>query len=299
MALTAEVFDGVDVAHLRRTRRRSPRTGRRSPRPAARSSWTTPAASGSTPTCRSSCPRSTRTGAPSGRAASSPTPNCTTPAMIVALGALHAEFGLRELVVSSYQAACGAGRTGVDPLPPQLDVVAGHRELGTRPGDVRRVIGDETGPVPGAGRAQRGAVGRLAAGGRLDLGGDEGARGDPQDPRTCPTCPSPPPACGCPSSPRTRSPSTPVSRARSAERPPRDPRGRPAVVVLDDPDEPASSPRPPTSSAPTRAGSAGCAGRPDDPHALDLFVCGDNLRKGAALNMAQIAELVAAELGGG
>lgn len=34
----------------------------------------------------------------------------------------------------------------------------------------------------------------------------------------------------------------------------------------------------------------------DDPTALELFVCGDNLRKGAALNTAQIAELVAAEL---
>ena len=34
----------------------------------------------------------------------------------------------------------------------------------------------------------------------------------------------------------------------------------------------------------------------DDPHALDLFVCGDNLRKGAALNTAQIAEVVAREL---
>jgi aspartate-semialdehyde dehydrogenase len=34
----------------------------------------------------------------------------------------------------------------------------------------------------------------------------------------------------------------------------------------------------------------------DDPRAVDLFVCGDNLRKGAALNTAQIAELVAAEL---
>jgi aspartate-semialdehyde dehydrogenase len=31
----------------------------------------------------------------------------------------------------------------------------------------------------------------------------------------------------------------------------------------------------------------------DNPKALDLFVCGDNLRKGAALNTAQIAELVA------
>ena len=34
----------------------------------------------------------------------------------------------------------------------------------------------------------------------------------------------------------------------------------------------------------------------DFPNTLDLFVCGDNLRKGAALNTAQIAELVAAEL---
>ena len=34
----------------------------------------------------------------------------------------------------------------------------------------------------------------------------------------------------------------------------------------------------------------------DDPRSLDLFVCGDNLRKGAALNTAQIAELVAEEL---
>jgi aspartate-semialdehyde dehydrogenase len=33
----------------------------------------------------------------------------------------------------------------------------------------------------------------------------------------------------------------------------------------------------------------------DDLKALDLFVCGDNLRKGAALNTAQIAELVALE----
>jgi aspartate-semialdehyde dehydrogenase len=36
----------------------------------------------------------------------------------------------------------------------------------------------------------------------------------------------------------------------------------------------------------------------DDPKSLDLFLCGDNLRKGAALNTAQIAELVAAELRG-
>ncbi len=34
----------------------------------------------------------------------------------------------------------------------------------------------------------------------------------------------------------------------------------------------------------------------DEPKALDMFLCGDNLRKGAALNTAQIAETVAREL---
>jgi aspartate-semialdehyde dehydrogenase len=34
----------------------------------------------------------------------------------------------------------------------------------------------------------------------------------------------------------------------------------------------------------------------DDPNAIELCVCGDNLRKGAALNTAQIAELVAKSL---
>ncbi|MCZ9338581.1 Asd/ArgC dimerization domain-containing protein, partial [Streptomyces sp. TRM76130] len=61
------------------------------------------------------------------------TPDCTTLSMVVALGALHAEFGLRELVVSSYQAVSGAGRDGVETLRRQLSLVAGT-ELGTNPG---------------------------------------------------------------------------------------------------------------------------------------------------------------------
>ncbi|MEK8171550.1 aspartate-semialdehyde dehydrogenase [Streptomyces sp. M19] len=42
-------------------------------------------------------------------------PNCTTLSMIVAIGALHAEFGLTELIVSSYQAVSGAGKEGSTP----------------------------------------------------------------------------------------------------------------------------------------------------------------------------------------
>src|SRR5439155_26617052 len=58
-------------------------------------------------------------------------PNCTTLSMIAALGALHREFELTELVVASYQAASGAGQGGIDRLYAELDAVAG-KGLGAR-----------------------------------------------------------------------------------------------------------------------------------------------------------------------
>src|SRR4051812_1785475 len=63
-----------------------------------------------------------------------PTPTCTPLSMIVALGALHRQYGLAELVVASYQAASGAGQEGIDALYEQIEKVAGNRELGQRAG---------------------------------------------------------------------------------------------------------------------------------------------------------------------
>ena len=73
-------------------------------------------------------------------------PNCTTLSMIVAMGALNKEFGLKELVVSSYQAASGAGQAGIDTLQQQISEVAG-KGLGDVAGDVRKSISD-LGPFP-------------------------------------------------------------------------------------------------------------------------------------------------------
>ena len=73
-------------------------------------------------------------------------PNCTTLSMIVAMGALNREFGLKELVVSSYQAASGAGQPGIDALHDQIKAVAG-KDLGSVAGDVRSAISD-LGPFP-------------------------------------------------------------------------------------------------------------------------------------------------------
>jgi aspartate-semialdehyde dehydrogenase len=47
--------------------------------------------------------------------------NCTTLAMVVPLAALHAAADLRRLVVASYQAASGAGRGGIEELWDQTE----------------------------------------------------------------------------------------------------------------------------------------------------------------------------------
>ncbi|NBQ67220.1 MAG: aspartate-semialdehyde dehydrogenase, partial [Actinobacteria bacterium] len=73
-------------------------------------------------------------------------PNCTTLSMIVAIGALHKRYKVKELVVASYQAASGSGQSGLDTLRAQIKEVAGT-VVGDLPGDMRSVIKDN-GPFP-------------------------------------------------------------------------------------------------------------------------------------------------------
>lgn len=51
-------------------------------------------------------------------------PNCTTLAMVVPVAALHAEVPLRRLILASYQAASGSGRPGVDELWEQTQIAS-------------------------------------------------------------------------------------------------------------------------------------------------------------------------------
>lgn len=59
-------------------------------------------------------------------------PNCTTLSMIVAIGALHKKHQVKELVVASYQAASGAGQSGIDTLknnlPKQMEKIWANRQ---------------------------------------------------------------------------------------------------------------------------------------------------------------------------
>ncbi len=225
-------------------------------------------------------------------------PNCTTLTMMDALGALHARWSLTALVVASYQAASGAGQPGVDRLYDELEVVAGDRALGTVAGDVRRAIGDKLGDsspfpaplalnvVPWAGSAREGGW----TSEELKVRNESRKILGIPDLKVSATCVR---------VPVVTTHSLAVHATFAEEVTVEEARHvlvqAPSVVVMDDPA---------TGNFPTPADVVGAdptfVGRIrqalDFPNTLEMFVCGDNLRKGAALNTAQIAELLAKEL---
>jgi aspartate-semialdehyde dehydrogenase len=221
--------------------------------------------------------------------------NCTTLTMIIAVAPLHREYGLRELVLASYQAVSGAGQAGVDTLYDQLSKVAGDRLLGSRPGNVRQALGDDLGPFPAP----------LAlnvvpwAGSLRDSGWSSEELKLRNETRKILGLPNLKVSATCVRVPVVTGHSVAIHAvfgtevdaegAREALR------NAPGVILVDDP---ASGEFPmPIDAVGTDPSWVGRIRRAiDDPRALDLFVTGDNLRKGAALNTAQIAELLAAEL---
>ncbi len=56
-------------------------------------------------------------------------PNCTTMVVMLPAKALHDAFGLTEMVATSFQAAGGAGRKGIDELAEQIPVVGAELDL--------------------------------------------------------------------------------------------------------------------------------------------------------------------------
>ncbi|WP_329565507.1 aspartate-semialdehyde dehydrogenase [Kitasatospora sp. NBC_01266] len=220
-------------------------------------------------------------------------PNCTTLSMIVAIGALHSEFGLSELVVASYQAASGAGQAGIDTLREQTVKVAGTA-AGEQPGDLRALIGD-SGPfavplvlnaVPWAGSLK-------------EDGWSSEELKVRNESRKILGLPHLRVAATCVRIPVITTHSLAVhavferevTQARAQEILAQ----APGVVLYDNPAAGEfPTPNDVVGTDPTWVGRVRRS--IDDPTALDLFLCGDNLRKGAALNTAQIAELVAGEL---
>ncbi len=207
-------------------------------------------------------------------------PNCTTMVCMPALKALHDAAGLRRLVVSTYQSVSGGGQRGVAELEEQARKVidlAGELTLGM-PVDL---------PVPSRFPAPIAFNVVPLAGNLVGDETDEEQKfrnesrkilGLPDLPVSC-TCVRVPVFTGHAVSINAEfEQPLPVERARQVLQ-----AAGPAVTLSDLP-------------TPLEAAGADTSyvGRlRDDPgaeHGLALFVVGDNLRKGAALNAVQISE---------
>jgi aspartate-semialdehyde dehydrogenase len=219
-------------------------------------------------------------------------PNCTTLSMIVAMGALHNQYGLKELVVASYQAASGAGQPGLDILREQMNLVA-HTNSGDAAGDSRKVIKD-FGPfsaplalnvIPWAGSLKEDGYSSE----ELKVRNESRKILGLKNLKVSATCVRVPVLT-------THSLAVHAIFDKEVSRQVAQDvlKNAAGVELVDDPENHKfPTPADVVGTDPTWVGRVRKS--LDDPNAIDLFVCGDNLRKGAALNTAQIAELVAAE----
>ncbi|KEI43654.1 aspartate-semialdehyde dehydrogenase [Saccharopolyspora rectivirgula] len=221
-------------------------------------------------------------------------PNCTTLSMMAALGALHREFGLKELVVASYQAASGAGQEGIDRLYAEIEALAGKR-VGVRAGDVAEALAAAGLPEETPFKAPLAMNVVPWAGSRKDDGWTSEELKVRNESRKILGIPDLKVSATCVRVPVLTTHALAVhatfERPVTVEQARKVFQEQPTIVLQDDHEN---------QVFPTPAGVVGedptYVGRIrqalDFPNTLDFFVCGDNLRKGAALNTYQIAETI-------
>ena len=214
-------------------------------------------------------------------------PNCTTMVGMAVLKPLHDEAGLRRLVVATYQAVSGSGLSGVAELEGQLiKTVDGAAGL-TFDGTAVEFPSPETFPdviahnvIPFAGSAVPDGSG--------DTTEEQKFR---DESRKILDIPGLPVTCTCVRVPVFTGHSLAIvaefGRALSPERATEILGRAPAVELADVPTPLHATGRDPSLVGRIRAADGG-------EHGLALFVSGDNLRKGAALNAVQIAETLMA-----
>jgi len=215
-------------------------------------------------------------------------PNCTTMVLLTALAPLHRAAGIDRMVISSYQSVSGAGREGIDELDAQWTKGDGRseqlRRAATTPGMLdaghvwsRPIAGNV---IPLAGSVKE--AGYTSEEWKLVLETRKILHADGI--RATATCVRVPVYVGH-SLAANVSFHRPMAKAEAVELL----AAAPGVALVDDGD-----------GFPTPLESAGIdpvlVGRvredPSLPGALDLWVTGDNLRKGAALNAVQMAEVL-------
>ena len=219
-------------------------------------------------------------------------PNCTTMAAMPVLAPLHRAAGLRRLVVSTYQAVSGSGLAGVEELAGQVraaadqDITAlthdGSAVTFPAPQKYVAPIAFDVVPLAGAivddGSAETDEEQKLRHESRKIL--------EIPDLLVAGTCVRVPVFTG-----HSLAIHAEFERALSPEQASALLAEAPGVELSDVPTPLQAAGADPSFVGRIRADQSAPAG-----HGLVLFVSNDNLRKGAALNAVQIAELLAARL---
>ena len=219
-------------------------------------------------------------------------PNCTTMAAMPVLQPLHAEAGLRRLIVSSYQAVSGSGLAGVKELDEQVraamnqDIAGLTHDGGSvtfpQPQKYVRTIAFNVIPL----------AGNIVDDGSLETDEEQKLRNESRKILGIPdllvsgTCVRVPVFTG-----HSLAINAEFDRPITPERATALLLGAPGVELSEVPTPLQAAGADPSFVGRIRQDSSVAGGK-----GLALFVSNDNLRKGAALNAVQIAELVAAKL---
>ena len=210
-------------------------------------------------------------------------PNCTTMAAMPVLKPLHDEAGLVRLIAATYQAVSGSGIAGVEELATQVAAAGDKaRELAydgeavtfPEPQKYARTIAYNVLPMAGS----------IVDDGLHETDEEQKLRNESRkilgipDLRVSGTCVRVPVFTG-----HSLSVNVEFARPLSVDRAFELLAGAPGVEVTDIP-----NPLQAAGKDPSYVGRV----RQDGDHGLALFISNDNLRKGAALNTVQIAELL-------
>ena len=213
-------------------------------------------------------------------------PNCTTMAAMPVLKPLHDEAGLVRLIVSTYQAVSGGGLAGVDELDKQARQVADRARDFTYHGDAVEMPTPTKFTKPIAFNVLPFA-GKYVDDGSFETDEEQKLRFESRkilaipDLRVSGTCVRVPVYTG-----HSLSINAEFERAISVARALELLGGAPGVELLDVP-----TPLEAAGADPSFVGRVRSDSSVDGGRGLALFVSNDNLRKGAALNAVQIAEL--------
>ena len=207
-------------------------------------------------------------------------PNCSTMQMVVALKPIHDEAGIERLVISTYQAVSGTGKQAVDELLDQAHAILHQREIEAPQAYAHQIAFNA---LPHAGSFAPGDDHTDEE--RKLINETRKILGDPEI-KVSATCVRVPVVNG-----HSEAVNVQTRTELSPEQARQLLRAAPGIVVADDPDG-ALYPLATQATGHDEVFVGRIRRDPGHERALDMWIVADNLRKGAATNAVQLAELL-------